>query len=428
MDASTTAADVYEHVRDKEAQGDFKLVFKRQEWPEDHSRVVDLVDGDYVANVQVIGRRGLKGGMKKAGTTFQRPDMREYPEFNKLLALYILKGRRGVRRYLRYFGDLDEHIEDILIGVENIVSTMSTVEKDILVDECAMQYQDKYEVVPHQRVRRMIRAARKFAPKESPPKESPRAQRSARNSFRAQRREWLSRNEVPAPYAAPAPVAAPAPAVESPSQRLNGLMSMIQSFVVEHNELDMKKSSADLADLITSVPGMEEKAFALFAARLKKDKATHLNKLRDIFQGVPDQVAAVVDDMIAAAARQFDESAQAIAEFEEMLRQDIAERRWMQQGGGFFSPHDAQCVKEHTRRLKVWGKTYYGRCKTGQVKFAAFLEFMAEKDVDMPIDDEYNITLDLVLEAEFEREYNAQLFVRSRQCAKEASRVAIEGA
>ena len=85
-------------------------------------------------------------------------------------------------------------------------------------------------------------------------------------------------------------------------------------------------------------------------------------------------------------------------------------------------------MKEHTRRLEVWGKAYYERSKTGQVKFAAFLEFMAEKDVDMPIDAEYNLTLDLDLEAEFERNYNAELFMRSRQCAKEASRVALEGA
>ena len=36
-------------------------MFKRQVWPENHTHVVDLVDGDYVVNVQVVGRGGLKG-------------------------------------------------------------------------------------------------------------------------------------------------------------------------------------------------------------------------------------------------------------------------------------------------------------------------------------------------------------------------------
>jgi hypothetical protein len=52
-------------------------VFKRQEWPEDHSRVVDLVNGDYVVNVQVVGRGGLRGGMKNATFGNIRPDMSE---------------------------------------------------------------------------------------------------------------------------------------------------------------------------------------------------------------------------------------------------------------------------------------------------------------------------------------------------------------
>ena len=62
VSASTSVADVYTYVEDKEGQRDFELTYKQAQWGKDESRVVGLVD-DYVTAVRVVGK--LRGGARK---------------------------------------------------------------------------------------------------------------------------------------------------------------------------------------------------------------------------------------------------------------------------------------------------------------------------------------------------------------------------
>ena len=147
------------------------------------------MDGDYVVNVQVVGRGGLRGGMKNATFSNIRLDMSEYPEINKLLGVYILQGEEGVRYVIENMEDLKESAENVLVAVKNIVSGMSTAEMKELVRKFTAKYVTKQELETARQHRCMRRAARKFAPKETS-----RAQRRARRA---------ARKEVPAPVAAP---------------------------------------------------------------------------------------------------------------------------------------------------------------------------------------------------------------------------------
>jgi hypothetical protein len=61
---STTVRKVYYFITDKEAQNDFRVEYKRHDWSYSFgSRVVDMVD-NFVVNVHVVSRDGLKGGGK----------------------------------------------------------------------------------------------------------------------------------------------------------------------------------------------------------------------------------------------------------------------------------------------------------------------------------------------------------------------------
>ena len=74
---STTVRKVYSFITDKEARNDFRIECKRHSW--DYSwirRVMNMVD-DFVVNVEVVSRDGLKGGGKaprlKLATTRATP-------------------------------------------------------------------------------------------------------------------------------------------------------------------------------------------------------------------------------------------------------------------------------------------------------------------------------------------------------------------
>ena len=186
-----------------------------------------------------------------------RPDMAEYLEINKLLAVYIIGGKKGVRTILEQIGNLNDVTEKIPVGVINIVSNISIAERDEMVNTCRTEWPDEAQTARQHR--RMRRAARKLAPEET--------ERQHRRTRRVARKE------------APAPVAAPTP--ESPSQCIINpvvyMSSKIESVIKEENEYDMKKDSAYLIPNL-SQPGMKEQARTMLKLH-KKDKATELKSL-----------------------------------------------------------------------------------------------------------------------------------------------------